>query len=182
MSRRWVALAVAAIWLTGGCGGNSNDEAGPQPAGVQSGTASPTSPTPATSETAGETGVPDACSLLSSADLSELLGVDQGPGNPQSVSPDRTVCFFEAGTITSVELAANYQASRDIIEADPSRNVTDVSGVGEEAFFDDLGGVAQLVAKGERYFVGVTFVYETPESGIETGKQIVAAMLAAAES
>jgi len=182
MSRRWVALvSVAAIWLAGGCGGDSNDEAGPQPAGTQAGTASPT-PTAATSETAGETDVPDACSLISSADLSELLGADQGPGNPQSVSPDRSVCFFEAGTITSIEIAANYQASRDIIEADPSRNVTDVSGVGAEAFFDDLGGVAQLVAKGERYFVGVTFVYETPESGIETGKQIVAAMLAAAES
>ena len=118
MSRRWVALvSVAAIWLTGGCGGDSNDEAGPQPAGTQSGTASPT-PTPATSETAGETGVPDACSLISSADLSELLGLDKGPGNPQSVSPDRSVCFFESGTITSVEIAASYQASRNIPAGD----------------------------------------------------------------
>ncbi|HKE51685.1 MAG TPA: hypothetical protein VKE25_09250, partial [Actinomycetes bacterium] len=60
------------------------------------------------------------------------------------------------------------------------RTVTDVTGVGQDAFFDDLGGVGQLVAKGKRYFVAVTFVYDSPQSGIEIGKKIAAKMLAAA--
>ena len=114
-----------------------------------------------------------------------LLAVDAGNTDTVIGLYDLSVTDPQAaddGLVDHWRIATHAEYAPFVIEADPSRNVTDVSGVGEEAFFDDLGGVAQLVAKGERYFVGVTFVYETPESGIETGKQIVAAMLAAAES
>jgi hypothetical protein len=179
MSRGGVLLAsVLVISLSAGCGRDSGaDTAASPPTSAQS--ASTPQPTP--TESAAASSVPDACTLISSAELSDLLGSDQGKGTTQSVLPDRTACHYESGTITAVELADNYEASRAIIEDDPSRTVTDVSGVGQDAFFDDLGGVAQLVAKGERYFVAVTFVYDSPESGIETGKQIAAKMLAAAE-
>ena len=183
MSRGGVLLAsVLVISLSAGCGGGSGaDSATSPPTTAQSASASQPQATESQTASPVASSVPDACTLISSPELSELLGGDQGTGSTQSVTADRSVCFFESGTITAVEIAGNYAASRAIIEDDPSRTVTDVSGVGQEAFFDDLGGVGQLVAKGERYFVAVTFVYDSPESGIETGKQIAAKMLAAAE-
>lgn len=177
-----LASSVLVISLSAGCGGDSGaDSAASPPTTAQS--AGTPQPQPIDSQTVSPaaSSVPDACTLISSAELSDLLGSDQGQGTTHSVTADRSMCFFESGTITAVEIADNYAASRAIIENDPSRTVTDVSGVGQEAFFDDLGGVAQLVAKGEQYFVAVTFVYDSPESGIETGRQIAAKMLAAAE-
>ncbi|MGH8837419.1 MAG: hypothetical protein ACRDWG_20865 [Actinomycetes bacterium] len=179
MSRGGVLLTSAlVISLSAGCGGDSgaNTTASP-PTTAQSAS----TPQPTLTESPAASSVPDACTLISSAELSDLLGSEQGKGTTRSVTADRSVCFFDSGTITAVEIADNYEASRAIIEDDPSRTVTDVSGVGQEAFFDDLGGVAQLVARGEQYLVAVTFVYDSPESGIETGKQIAAKMLTAAE-
>ena len=100
----------------------------------------------------GTTGVPDACALLTTARLGELLGIEPGQGQPTSVSPDRSVCFYDNNVITAVEIAANYDASRRIIEENGS-TTTDIPGVGKGAFFDSNG---QVVAKGERFFVGVT--------------------------
>ena len=183
MSRAGILLAsVLVISLSAGCGGDSGPTAASPPTAVQSASVSQQPPIASQTGSPVASSVPDACTLISSAELGELLGGVQGAGSTQNVTADRSVCFFESGTITAVEIADNYAASRAIIEDDPSRTVTDVSGVGQEAFFDDLGGVGQLVAKGERYFVAVTFVYDSPESGIETGKQIAAKMLAAAES
>ena len=178
MSRGAVLLvSVLVLSLSAGCGGDSNGDAAASPP-TTAPSASPSQPTPSPSPVASS--VPDACTLISSAELSDLLGSEQGQGNTQSVTADRSVCFFESGTITAVEIADNYEPSRAIVEDDPSRTVTDVTGVGQDAFFDDLGGVGQLVAKGKRYFVAVTFVYDSPQSGIEIGKKVAAKMLAAA--
>jgi hypothetical protein len=97
-------------------------------------------------------GVPDACSLMTSARLTELLGTDAGSGDPQSVSPDRSVCFYSGGVITAVEIAGNYEASRRIIE-DNGSTTTDIAGLGTAAYYDSNG---QVIAKGEKVFVGVT--------------------------
>ncbi|MCI0688146.1 MAG: hypothetical protein L0Y54_13045 [Sporichthyaceae bacterium] len=190
MSRRWLAAApiLALAILTAGCGGDGDDTAAGSPTPTAStpatGASTPGTPasTPSTPEpTGGAGGVPDACTLISSAKLSDLLGSDQGTGQQQSLTPQRSVCMYESGTITAVEIAANYEASRDLIANDSSHVMSNVGGVGNEAFFDDVGGVGQLVAKGDRFFVAVTFVYEHRDSSIETAKQIAAAMLAAAE-
>ena len=109
---------------------------------------------PATNQNnAGNGSTPNACSLLTSQRLGELLGTDPGQGEPQSVSPDRSVCIYSNGVITAVEIAANYEASRQLVEANGS-TTTDIAGVGSAAFYDSNG---QVVAKGERYFVAVTF-------------------------
>jgi hypothetical protein len=113
--------------------------------------APPAGPVTNQTQANGTTGVPDACSLLTTARLGELLGIEPGQGQPRSVSPNRSVCFYD-NVITAVEIAANYDASRRIIEENGS-TTTDIPGVGTGAFFDSNG---QVIAKGERFFVGVT--------------------------
>src|SRR5262245_39114138 len=56
--------------------------------------------------------VPDACTLITEEELSDLLESDQGTGQSSSVSPDRSICTFQTGTITAVEIASNYDATR----------------------------------------------------------------------
>jgi hypothetical protein len=118
------------------------------------------------------TGVPDACTLITSAQLSQALGADQGTGSPQSFSPERSICIYPTGTITAVEVASHYDSSREII-AGQGRKTSDVSGVGRAAFYDEAG---QLVARGDRVFVAIT----APGVAVDTLRGILATMLAAA--
>ena len=126
--------------------------------------------------------VPDACTLITEEELSDLLESDQGTGQSNSVSPDRSICTFPTGTITAVEIASNYDATRSAIEQQgfPTQ---DVSGVGNSAFFEDAGGgVAQLVAQGDEVFVAVTYSYSgDTDSAIDTGVEITTVMLETAE-
>ena len=137
--RMLVASALLALGLSvGGCadsGGGPNAEASPA-VSVPGG--------------AGNEGVPDACGLVAREKLQEILGFDPGDPTPNSVSPDRSVCIYSNGVITAVEIAENYEASRDIIESNGS-TTTDVAGIGTGAYYDSNG---QLIAKGQRYFVG----------------------------
>lgn len=150
--RRLSLLALAALVAAGGCSG---DAPSPGPTGTTSEvtTAPPTS--------VGETGnVPDACTLITPAELSQFLGTTvSDEGTPQSVSPDRSICIYEGGVITAVEIAANYDGTRERIEAE-GRTTTDVAGVGERAFYDDAG---QIVASGETVFVAITASGVPPE-------------------
>jgi hypothetical protein len=141
MSRAALPIALLLTALVAGCGSGET----PSTPGVGQ--------TPSVGQTAdAPDGVPDACSLITAARLGELLGSDPGDGQPQSVSPDRSICIYSGGVITAVEVAGNFEASRKIIE-DNGSTTTDVPGVGNAAFFDSNG---QLVAKGDRVFVAVT--------------------------
>jgi hypothetical protein len=139
MKRTALSLAFIVTLAVSACGTENAPPAGPGAGNGQT-------------QGTGTTGVPDACSLLTAARLGELLGTDPGQGQSTSVSPKRSVCFYSNGVITAVEIAANYEASRSIIEANGS-TTTDIPGVGTGAFFDSNG---QVIAKGERFFVGVT--------------------------
>lgn len=104
-------------------------------------------------------GVPDACTLISEQELTTLLGEAQGTGKESRVSPDRSTCMYTSGLITAVEIAANYEKSKAIIEQE-GRKTTPVTGVGQAAFWDEAG---QLVAKGNQVFVGVTKFQSNPD-------------------
>jgi len=147
MSRSLALIPIVLIALMAGCGDQNN-----QPAATPNGNAGSSAPAGQPDTDAG--GVPDACSLMSAARLGELLAVDPGSGQSQSVSPDRSVCFYDGGVITAVEIAGNYEASRKIIE-DNGSTTTDIAGLGTAAFHDSNG---QVIAKGEKFFVGVTAV------------------------
>ena len=127
--------------------------------------------------------VPDACTLITSEELSEYLESDQGTGQSMSVSPDRSICVFPTGTITAVEIAENYDASRRAIEQQ-GFTTEDVSGVGNSAFFENAGGgIAQLVAQGDDVFVAVPSSFDGDTSAaIATGTEITTVMLETAES
>jgi hypothetical protein len=129
----------------------------------------------ATNQSTNGTGsTPNACTLLTAQRLAELLGTDPGQGDPQSVSPDRSVCIYANNVITAVEIAANYEASRRLVEENGS-TTTDIPGVGSAAFFDSNG---QVVAKGNRYFVAVTFS-GPKEKLTEAARELLAAAEAA---
>ncbi len=118
--------------------------------------------------------VPDACAVMSPGELSDLLGIDIGEGSPMGAASSRSVCFHADGTVTAIEVAANYQLSRDLIDAE-GRTTTDIAGIGEAAFFDPAG---QVVALGDRYFVAVTAIGVTEEALA----QATAALLEAAHA
>jgi hypothetical protein len=129
-------------------------------------------------EPAGE--VPDPCALLDAGEVTDLLGADPGTGTASGPVPDvRKVCIYSSGLILAVEVAGNYDSSVAIIRDDPlGATVEDVDGVGAEAIWQDFsGGVGQLVALGDAYFVGVS----VPTGGQPAAQAITEAMLAALE-
>lgn len=132
----------------------------------------PAAPTASGGEGEAGEGVPDACDLLTPAELSSLVGAEVGEGTSQSASPDRSICLFtDTGLILAIEVGGNYEVSRQLID-DEGRATEDLTGIGTAAFYDPAG---QVVALGEQYFVGVS-----GGGDIETQKQVAARMLAAA--
>lgn len=93
---------------------------------------------------------PDACSLIAPEEVEAITGTNPGVGST-SGGEDRSICIYPSGFITAVEIAANFEASRDLIEQQGP--IESVDGVGADAFWDANG---QLVALGEDFFVGVT--------------------------
>lgn len=118
--------------------------------------------------------VPDACALLSSEELTSILGADPGTAVDESFDPkQRRICTFTSGLILAVEVAENWQgdASFGLID-NPS---VEVDGIGEEAHWQDIGGgISQFVALGPDYFVALTV-----NGGQETAERLGEAMLAA---
>src|SRR4029453_108420 len=105
MSRAGVLLtSVLVISLSVGCGRDSGPDgaANPPTAALSPRASQPPPPASATASPAASS-VPDACTLISSAELGDLLGSDQGNGATQSVTADRSACSFESGTITAAE-------------------------------------------------------------------------------
>ncbi|MET0740553.1 MAG: hypothetical protein ABWZ26_03255 [Candidatus Nanopelagicales bacterium] len=155
-------LAAAVVTLSllalGGCSSGedpaSSEDAKTTPASAtRVATESPAGPASEPSSAAGDTdAVPGACGLIAADQLSGLVGVDVGVGEEESVSPQRSVCFYSAGVITAVEVAAHYEASRSLIE-EMGSTTEDIPDVGLGAFYDANG---QVIILGERYFVAVT--------------------------
>ena len=171
MVRRLIVLAFTTI-VAAGCGGDTD---------VQDATGGATGETSAEEPVTGSTGetaeapasgeAPDACAVISGEEIASITGADPGAGTPGGGGA-RTVCFYETGLITAVEVAGNYEASKAIIE--DMRPIEPVSGVGNEAFWDSA---SQLVALGEEFFVAVTFPPGDEATLIDQGKQILTVML-----
>lgn len=146
--RRLLVLVTLAVLATSACTTSDNNNAG----GAATPTGAGSAGTPAAGTTTKSGAVPDACTLITSAQLSQILGADQGTGQSLGSDPRRSICMYQSGTITAVEVAANYEASLRVIQ-DQGRKTTDVPGVGTAAFYDEAG---QLVVKGTNVFVAVT--------------------------
>lgn len=173
MKRFAIPLAMIFALVAAACGGDDGgggdvdvDEASPTAetvtgatgatAGAETGSTGATGSDDVT--TGGE--VPDPCSLITAEELGAILGSDPGTGTVQAVVPDqRKVCLYDTGLILAVEVAENWEASIDFLRDSGTGSVTEVSGIGESAIWQDVGGgIGQLLALGPDYFVGVTVV------------------------
>jgi hypothetical protein len=86
------------------------------------------------------------------------------------------VCIHGSGLILAVEVAANWEASIELVRASGLGSVEEVSGIGEAAVWQDLGGGAgQLLALGSDHFVGVNVV----SGGRSAASEVAEAMLGA---
>jgi hypothetical protein len=160
-----LSITFAVTLVVAGCGGETSATSTTSTGASGESTTTAAEASPSTSD-----GVPNACALIGEDELSEILGVTVGLGSGSGASPDRSICIYgTAGVITSIEIADNYELSRQIIE-DDGRATEDVSGVGIAAFYDEAG---QLIALGDRYFVGIS----ASGIGIETLKQAAARLL-----
>jgi len=172
---RLTALAVLLVVATA-CSGDDGGggDAGPSGPTRVTGAAPPTGTTGPTEGSGGTEPAgpaPDACALISSDEIEAITGMNPGVGST-SGGEDRSICIYEGGFITSVEIAANYEASKEIIEQD--RPIEPVSDVGTEAYWDTQG---QLVALGDDgYFVGVT-IGARNEAAREQAARIATVML-----
>ena len=110
--------------------------------------------------------------MIEAAELSALIGFDVGEGDPQSFSADRSICIYSSGAITAIEIAENYELSRQLIEED-GRETEEISGLGNGAFFDPYG---QVVVLGDQYFVAISAV-----EGVDVLTEVAGALLEAAE-
>lgn len=185
-----IPLALIFALVTTACGGDDGggdgvdvDEASPTTetvtgaTGATAGTETGTTGATGTDDVAVGGEVPDPCSLITAEQLGGILGSDPGAGTVQAVVPDqRKVCFYDTGLILAVEVAENWEASIAILRDSGTGSVTDVSGIGESAIWQDVGGgVGQLLALGPDYFVGVTVV----AGGQSAGEQVAEIMLQA---
>lgn len=152
--RTFTMIAVAIVLVVApACSGDDggDGEAGPSGPTEVTGTTTSTGATGTTGGAVPTGPAPDACALLNADEIEAITGTNPGTGST-SGSEERSICIYENGLILSVEIAANWDASKELIEQD--RPIEPVSDVGTEAFWDTDG---QLVALGEDgFFVGVT--------------------------
>jgi hypothetical protein len=189
--RQLAASALAAallVALVSACGGDDDSDAAgagdattttaaaDAAAGATTTTAAGATTTAA--EEPADEGVPDPCALIAGPDLAALVGSDPGVGTPSAYDPEqRKICSYASGMILAVEISENYETAIDIIRDETGEDsVSEVSGVGNAAVWQDVGGgVGQFIAQGDDYFVGVTL----PAGGPEVGQAVAEAMLAA---
>jgi hypothetical protein len=173
MSRCRILTVVLALGLAvAACGDDADQTTGRQ--GEDPGATS----TVAGGGDAPEGEVPDPCALLDEDEVDALLGADAGTGSVNAVVPEqRKVCMYSGGVSLAIEVAEHYEASVEIIRDDPvGATIEDVEGVGAEAIWQDFtGGVGQILARGDDYFVGVSVV----AGGLPTAQALAEAMLAA---
>lgn len=158
-TRRWATILVvasASLVLVSGCSASSSADSA-----------------------AGSSEVPDPCELLSAElIIRPILGVD--PGQPALTTEDpavRKLCLFSTGLFLEIEVAENYDRSVAQIRLPEAGATTqDLTGVGQEALLSNYGdGVFQVVARDDRYYVGVTGVI-TAEQATELASSMLAAI------
>ena len=143
--RAWLVLPLGALLVCAGCGGRDADR------GAAEDTPVPASPPPA--EVAVK--VPDACSFFGRAELESIVGWELREGDPEEV-PAGSACDFEAPPGSAVtrsfpdpalprsvgfsSLTINTHPSNAKNFAEmrqtPGASVTDVPGVGDDAYFN----------------------------------------------
>lgn len=91
--------------------------------------------------------VPDACTILTTADLTTAFGADPGAGRPGG-APDRQVCTYSTGTVVGVAQADQYDRFVATSKQNADAKCTDVRGIGTAANFCVIyGSVGQLAWK-----------------------------------
>jgi hypothetical protein len=158
------AVAVAAVLLLAACGGGGDgggdggDGGGKQPVGAGSDLGE-----------AGDLGVAfdidRLCSMLDEDEIAAEFG-ERGPVGPGT--PDFTHCVWDVGDeVAAFSLSytqptpgqtdeETFADMRDFVEADPTAEVTDAPGLGDEAYFEEVpdqtflhfrsGGVSFIVS------------------------------------
>ncbi|HEX9106564.1 MAG TPA: hypothetical protein VF832_05040 [Longimicrobiales bacterium] len=164
--------AVFGLVVVTGC---SKKEAAPPAA--ENAAAAPAAAQPAEAQpAAGEVavGTKHACDLVSPARLKELIGFD--PGAVHRVGP---ACMYDSGVNLQVNLPAVYDLARQTNEK-AAGSVTEVAGLGDKAFFNNIGPTTDLHAvKGDTYF-NVVVVKDMPEARrTELAKSIMQELLKA---
>jgi hypothetical protein len=188
--RQVIASTLGAALLLSACGGDDDERRPGGDAGGDTTTtaaadaaagATTTAAADATTTTAAapvDDAVPDPCTLIPGPALAMMLAGDQGAGQSSAYDPEqRRICSYGTGVILAVELADHYDTAIDIIRDETGDDsVSEVSGVGNAAVWQDLGdGMGQFVAQGDEYFVGVTL----PAGGQDVAQVVAEAMLAA---
>lgn len=86
--------------------------------------------------------MPDACEVLTSADIEAAFGIDPGAAEP-SGDPGRAVCTYENGYAVGVTEGAEFESLTEIASA--GGECSDAPGVGEKArFCITLGSAGRL--------------------------------------
>lgn len=139
--RRWVAaMSVAAgVFLVGACGGGAGDKASP-------GTKSETPTSGGATRTAP---VPDACTVVTGAQIRAALGMDPGTGGRQLHSVSVSRCFYPSiGLVLIVDSGQNFDGIVAAFEQQGATFETQ-DGIGDEAKVAVVasGGEVKLVAR-----------------------------------
>jgi hypothetical protein len=118
--------------------------------------------------------LPDPCALVPVGELNDLVGKKVGKARTEVVSGKR-MCTYPKVVNLAVADVESFEAAVEDVRNARGIGVVDVDDVGAEAVWQDLGSAGQLLARNDRYYVGVTVV----AGGRAVAGAIAQAMLAA---
>ena len=176
-SRRLVVAVVACVMLMTACGGSSKKAVGASVTSTHSATTLPQSGSAAPSNTASaassgsSAGEIDACSLVTLAEASTLVGSTLDSIAPKTIANGQDQCIYSGSqnTTTVIVYQPSSGVSFKILTAGSGAN-TSVSGIGDKAATD--GALEIDVQRGSR-LVAV-------QSGNEPGRVAMAKAVVAA--
>ena len=148
----------------------------------------------AASQTSNAAPPSDACSLLTKAQISAVVGVPVGDGS--SVAGYSKMCTWKPSgqaegfqmVTLNLESAESYQAAKSMLQtvvnspanqsAQKSITMTAVSGLGDDALFSSVGGYSKLIVKkGDTVFQIVVYSAATIEKKRDLEKALAAKVL-----
>ena len=174
MRRTLIGLALVA-GLVAACGGSTATgapQAGGSPAGVPTGAA--TTEAPAGANPTGAAGALDACSLITAAEAAAALGQPVAAGVVPE--PGASSCIFvdsaQAANAVDIEITrvADFKPDQKSI---PGLAITPVSGVGDAAYYVNLGGGYETlnVRKGQTTFSVAVMLKGATDSQLEAAEK-----------